>query len=291
MFVKKMLMSVVLVVIVSAGLCCVSSCKERKAGGLAIVDSSDRPATQLKQTGLVIVTHGWIERARGDWPEDMAVAISEKTDPNLWLVGYFDWQKGARTINPADAAKFARDTAGAGLADQILSLDLELKHIHLLGHSSGVWLVSEAAKVLARKTDADIHLTFFDAYIPSGWDERQLGSIDVRNGIRFWADHYYTRDYTLGWTEYDLTFAHNVDITQIDQHIKDHNFPWKWYYATITGMYPKGHFLDDGKFTCKSGDIEYGFARSKAAGLSSWQDSLRLAPGNKAIVIPRKQPD
>jgi hypothetical protein len=64
------------------------------------------------QTGLVVATHGWIEKGRGDWPEDMAVEICKRADANIWLCGYFDWSRGAKTINPTDAAKYARDVAG-----------------------------------------------------------------------------------------------------------------------------------------------------------------------------------
>jgi len=237
---------------------------------------------------VVVVTHGWIEKGRGDWPEDMAAAIAERTDPNIWLCGCFDWRKGARTINPADAAKYARDIAGPKLAEEILASGLDLEHIHLLGHSGGCWLVSEAAKILAEKTAAEIHLTFFDAYVPSGWQESSLGDVNVPVGGKFWAEHYYTRDYTLGWTESDLTFAHNVDITDIDQNIKDHNFPWKWYYATITGAYPKGHFLNNNKLVLAADEVEYGFARSReASGSAAWQVSLQLEAANRAVVIKR----
>lgn len=289
MAVKRILTLIVLTMVVVGGCCCINSCKSTKAGGLAIVKGTIKPERQSKQTGLVVVTHGWIEKGRGDWPEDMATALAEKTDPNIWLCGYFDWRKGARTINPADAAKYAGDIAGPSLAEEILQLGVDLEHIHLIGHSGGCWAVGEAAKILAEKTAADIHLTFFDAYVPSGWQESSLGDVNVPVGGKFWADHYYTRDYTLKWTEYDLTFAHNVDITEIDQNIKDHNFPWKWYYATITGRYPKGHFLNNSKLVLVANGIEYGFARSKeASGNDGWADSLHLPSGNNAVVVKRQ---
>ncbi len=286
MAVKKILAVGVMILVVATGVCCVNSCLAKKTGGLALIKSTQRSTGQSAHAGIVVVTHGWVEKGKGDWPEDMAAAISQKTDPNEWLCGCFDWSKGARTINPTDAARFARNVAGAKLADDILALGINFKHIHLLGHSSGCWLVSEAAKVLAAKTDADIHLTFLDAYVPSGWDENQLGNIDIKQGVKFWADHYYTRDYTGSFTECDLSCAHNVDITELDQHIKDHNFPWKWYYATITGSYPKGYFLDDGKFTSTADGIEYGFGRSKeACGKASRQRNIELAVGNKAVRL------
>ncbi len=287
MVVKRILMLITIVVVLAAGICCVSSCRRSHPEGLCFVSAGEfRP--QSVSVSLVVVTHGWVKKGKGGWPEDMAVAIDSRVDPNLWLCGYFDWRKGARTINPTDAAEYARDIAGTRLAEEVLQLGVDLEHIHLIGHSGGCWAVSEAAKILAEKTAADIHLTLFDAYIPSGWQEGALGDVNVPVGRKFWAEHYYTRDYTLGWTEYDLTFAHNVDITKIDRNIKDHNFPWKWYYATITGRYPKGHFLDNGKPALIADGIEYGFARSKeASGAAGWQVSLQLEAVNKAVAIER----
>jgi hypothetical protein len=120
---------------------------------------------------LIVITHGWIEKGPGDWPEDMALEIQKRIDPNNWLCGYFDWEKGAGTINATNAAKYARDRAGPALAQQILELDNDFQHIHLIGHSSSSWLISEAAKILVDKTKADIHLTLLDAYVPVFWDE------------------------------------------------------------------------------------------------------------------------
>ena len=132
-------------------------------------------------------------------------------------------------------------------------------------------------------------MTFFDAYIPINWQESSLGDVDAAVGVKFWADHYYTRDYTLGWTQQDLSCAHNVDVTDIDQMLKDHNFPWKWYYATISGKYPQGYFLDNRKLVLIADGIEYGFARSReAADPNGWRESLELPVGNKAVKLKKR---
>jgi len=256
--------------------------------GLRLVEEDLRPVDKPAAVSLVVVTHGWVEKGKGGWPEEMAEAIAGQVDANLWHCGYFDWRKGAMTINPVDAARYARDVAGAELAGQVLRPGAVYEHIHLIGHSSGAWVVNEAAKILAEKTSADIHLTFFDAFVPSNWDERLLGDIRVKLPVELWVDHYYTRDYTLRWTQYDLTFAHNVDVTAIDQNIKDHNFPWKWYHASVTGKYPKGHFLNDKKLVLVAEGIGYGFSRSKeGGGEEPWKRSLTLDRGNKAVRIEK----
>ena len=37
---------------------------------------------------VVVVTHGWIDKAESDWPAEIASAIAERTDPNQWLCAH-----------------------------------------------------------------------------------------------------------------------------------------------------------------------------------------------------------
>jgi hypothetical protein len=255
-------------------------CRE-KPSGLHLITTQAKTANH---TGLIVVTHGWFENGQR-WPEDMATAISEHIDPNVWICGYFDWSKGAMTINPADAVEYAKNIAGAAMTAQILKLDADPEHIHLIGHSSGCWTISEAAKILAKQTKADIHLTFFDAYIPKSSSADQLADVNTAADVNFWTDNYYTRDFTNEVTAQDLIHAHNVDVTEVDQLIKDHNFPWKWYYATVTGTFPRHSLMDDKKLITDVNGIVYGFARSCEADPNAWQASLKLQTGNKAVKI------
>jgi len=279
---KKEFTLVVLTFSVLVTLSCTNSCRQSSPDGLRFVNPAE---SQHTGSPLVVVTHGWIEKGAGDWPEDMARAICRCADAKNWRCGYFDWSKGAATVNPTDAARYARDVAGPKLAQQIIENSTDLQHIHLIAHSSGCWAISEVAKIIAQKTNADIHLTFLDAYIPPFWGPSSLGDVKRAPGADFWAEHYYTRDYTGPWTEHDLKFAHNVDLTEIDFAIKDHNFPWQWYYATIAGKFPKG--LWSGREPARTIDgLEYGFARSlEASGESGWEQSLRLPPGGNAVKI------
>jgi len=287
---KRILTLITLILFVVTAVSCVSSCKHSRPDGLRFVGRGKLEPAQSTESGLVVVTHGWIEKGRGGWPEDMAIEIHKRVEPNLWLCGYFDWSTGAKAFNPTDAAEYARDVAGSALADEIIELGGDLRHIHLIGHSNGCWVISEAARKLAGKMKIDLHLTFLDAYVPAFWDEGSLGDVNVPAGAKYWAEHYYTRDYTLKWTQQDLSCAHNVDITDIDQMLKDHNFPWKWYYATIAGKFPAGHFLDDSKLVCTVDGIEYGFARSReSADPDGWKRSLKLPVGNKAVQLEKSQ--
>ncbi|MBA7712558.1 hypothetical protein ES703_121536 [subsurface metagenome] len=253
-------------------------------GSLFFVHPSNFKPQQSSQYGLIVVVHGWIEKGGDNWPEDMAAEIAKKVDSDLWLCSYFDWPEGADRINPTDAAKFARDTAGPRLADEIMKRCGDAKHIHLIGHSCGCWVINKAAEILAEKTSADLHLTFLDAYVPIGWPENQLGDIKAAEGRVCWAEHYFTRDYTVGFTEVTLTNAHNVDISTLDSGLKDHKFPWRWYYATIAGGYPKSVFSDSTEYEFIVDGIEYGFARSKeVSGEQAWLQSLTLLPGNEPV--------
>jgi hypothetical protein len=236
---------------------------------------------------IVIATHGWIEFE--PWPKELAQAIRSKIDANEWLCGWFDWRKEARVINPRDAALFARDTAGKMLAEQILKLSKNPKHVHLIGHSAGCWAISEAAKILAKQTNASIHLTFLDAYVPLGWNENELGNLIAEPNTVYWADHYLTQDITLKVTDYRLTHAHNVDIGDITPGIKSHRFPFYWYPATVLGKYATDDKYDGEKLYYKSGDIEYGFARSLEAGSENWKESLKLKMGNTAVKIKKQK--
>ena len=236
-------------------------------------------------TKAVIITHGWIDKAGGSWPADMAATISQRVDPNEWMCSFFDWAGGAAVVSPVDAAKYARDVAGVRLAKAVLELGAEFKHVHLIAHSAGCWAINDAAKQIAKETNAQIHLTFLDAYVPPFWNQSELGEIEAAG----WAEHYYTKDFTLAATHFDLSGAHNVDITDIDGFVKDHKFPYRWYYATIAGSYRQTDREKDQKVVTKSGGLDYGFERSREAGERNWQKSLALKRGQKAVLLRKSE--
>ncbi len=153
-----------------------------------------------------------------------------------------------------------------------MELGIEWEHIHLIGHSSGCWAVNTAAKIIAEKTNASIHITFLDAYVPPLWKEAELGEIQSKGPI--WIEHYYTRDFTLERTEVIIPRAHNVDISSIDSGVNEHKFPYRWYYATVAGKYRQQDPERDEKVVINLGGTDYGFARSREAGESNWQSSL-----------------
>jgi pimeloyl-ACP methyl ester carboxylesterase len=252
----------------------------RKAVGFKAADVN---LADVNGLGLVIVTHGWLERTR--WPEETALAIRGKVDSRRWVCGWYDWRGEARRISPIGAAEYARDIGGPFLGKRIAALSKAWGHVHLIGHSAGSWVISEAAKTVARETDASIHLTFLDAYVPLLWDANELCGFSDEPKLVWWADHYLTWDLTLGVTAKQLFCAHNVDLTEVDPGIKDHEFPRYWYHGTVIGEYAKGERYEGKKLYKKLGTVEYGFARSLEAGEKNWEVSRGLKTGNKPVKI------
>jgi hypothetical protein len=241
---------------------------------------------QASVNKAVIVTHGWIDKASSDWPADIAEEIRKKVDPNEWICIFFDWQGGAAVVNPIDAVKYARDIAGPRLAKAILKLG-KFEHIHLIAHSAGSWAIDNAAKIIVKGTKPEIHLTFLDAYVPPGWAESELG--DIKDTKSKWIDHYYTKDITLSSTHKNLTEAHNVDITQIDPFFAEHEFPYRWYYATVAGKYRDKDWEAGDDVLTKYKGLDYGFDRSVEAGQINWEKSLTLQKGNKAVKLKKPE--
>lgn len=235
----------------------------------------------------VFIVHGWLDKAGNDWPETMAQAVRQKTEPNEWICGFFDWSGGSAVITSIHAARYARDIGGPRLAAAILKLSASIRHIHLIGHSAGSWVIDSAAKCIVKEhPETSVHLTFLDAYVPQNWDPNQLGDVNSAGGI--WAEHYYTRDITYVVTQNDLIHAYNVDITAIDPLIAEHEFPYRWYLATITGSY--GRWDEKVYEVAKDyNGIEYGFARSLEAGQANWEKNRSLPSGKAELKLEKKK--
>ena len=239
---------------------------------------------------IVVVTHGWIDKGASGWPADIARVFVERTDPNEWVCAFFDWKGGAAVVSPVDAAKYGRDIAGPRLVAALSKLPNRFKHVHLIGHSAGAWTINSAAKLICRKmTPATLHLTYLDAYVPSGWPPADIADIAAWSPkTACYAEHYYTRDITFRATELDLPNTLNVDITAIDPWFKEHEFPYRWYCASITGGFDR---FDEkkSKVVVSHEGTEYGFARCLEAGPENWRKSLTLKKGDKAVKLRVKK--
>lgn len=240
---------------------------------------------------LVVAVHGWLDKGQTGWPGRVAQAYYERVDPNEWVCASFEWKGGAVVVSSIMAAEYARDVAGPRLAAGILAMGQDFSHIHLIGHSAGSWAIHSAARRLAERfPNATFHLTFLDAYVPSKWNPDELGVIflDVnRFKTHYWAEHYYTRDITWKVTEQNLKNAHNVDITATAPLYGDHEYPHRWYLATITGAFHRWDERDASVADVCRG-VEYGYARSRQAGQAQWLFSRTLPMDNPAAVVLKK---
>ena len=240
---------------------------------------------------LLVVVHGWLDKGQAGWPGRVAQAVYERVDPNEWVCVSFEWRGGAVVVSSIMAAEYARDVAGPRLAAGVLALKRPFRHIHLIGHSAGSWAIHTAARRLAERfPDATFHMTFLDAYVPLKWNPDELGTIfpdAERQTTHYWAEHYYTRDITYKVTEQHLKNAHNVDITATAPFIGDHEYPHRWYLATITGTFDRWDERST-PMANRAGGIEYGYARSRQAGQAQWLFSRTLPMDNPAAVVLKK---
>ena len=112
----------------------------------------------------------------------MTEAIHARVDPNQWLCISFDWAGGALVASPMDAVKYANNIAGPRLAKTILKLNPDPRHIHLIGHSAGSWVIDSAASIIARQNKSCvIHLTYLDAYIPRHGQLKKLQGLPQKS--------------------------------------------------------------------------------------------------------------
>ena len=249
-----------------------------------IVDSKSKAGNY---TNLVVVTHGWLEI--DDWPLDLAKAMKSAVDQDKWICGWYDWRNNSIALDPADTAVKSKEVIGPILGKKILRFAPNLKHIHLIGHSSGAWCITEAAKYIAEKTDASIHLTFLDAFVPLFWNEKEIGDLSAYPNTVYWSDHYFTFDPTLVFTEVTLSNAYNVDVTEVNPNLMDHYFPRHWYEGSITGRFNPNERYGKDKVYYHANGLKFGFARSLEAGIDNWQKSLTLKPGNKPVKIKKSE--
>ena len=234
---------------------------------------------------LVVVTHGWKEKA--DWYKDMALAIRDRLDGNQWFCAWYDWRAQAKRPSAIDTTQSARMTFGPSLGRDIVATSKVWRHVHLIGHSSGCWLISEAAQTITQQTKASVHLTFMDAYIPPFWHQEELGCVVCQPNTVCWVDHYFSPDAASELTQKPLSNALNVDLSAIDPGPNSHRFPFHWYQATVVGRFIDKPYKDKPLFT-RAGEIEYGFVRSLESGQTNWDYSRKLQGGNEPVMVIAK---
>ena len=236
------------------------------------------------QDKIVVLTHGWLgPSGDGDqWISPGREAIVGEIDGSQWDVETYDWPEYA---DPLPRIVPRATLLGKKLGQDIAEHDFE--HIHLIGHSAGSWVISEAARVIKDiDNGATVHLTFLDAYVPgsgvvlpgSGQTEIQMNAELLGQRMTAdWADHYYVDDFRTGEnTGVDLPNAFNVNLSTLDRWINSHSFPHQWYRETVSDP------------SIGNRGQAFGFVRSlEGGGPVEWGKSIRLPRVGAAIRLRR----
>ena len=81
----------------------------------------------------------------------------------------------------------------------------------------------------------------------------------------------------------------NAQTTEsaVDPFVSEHEFPYRWYTASITGKFSRWDEKRETVHT-RNGNIDYGFARSLEAGEENWQRTRKLKPHTTAAKLTKK---
>lgn len=231
------------------------------------------PPQQLGSKNLVLVTHGW----RGDitWVNEMRDSIQDhihnehlagRMNETEWEVRAYDWTdlSNGTPYNALANANVLGVVEGQAIGER------HYEHVHLIGHSAGAGLISDAARQVKRNSDTtSVHTTFLDAYAPNITGLLYGTASD-------WSEHYFNHG-DLGWldsTEATLKNSHNVNVTGLDptptplRADLGHAWPHEFYQESITR---------DDPFA-----LGYGFKLSREGG--RWDPNNYIA-GNDPVLL------
>jgi uncharacterized delta-60 repeat protein len=194
---------------------------------------------------LVIITHGWDGGSSDNWIMNMRDNIKSQTEPTKTSVGRFDWGEKAKGL-PWDVYVNAFDQ-GRCLAKQIIIHDPV--NIHLIAHSAGSNVIQTAVDELAKyyygknvapENAPRVHLSFLDAYAPTGGFERygDLSAGMSEYSLLGYAEQYVdTRHFSIfeDHTDIRLQNAVNFNVTPLDYSTapKVHEWPYIFYNYTV----------------------------------------------------------
>jgi hypothetical protein len=224
---------------------------------------------------LVIITHGLNDNAleSDGWVQSMARSVSLQIEShdhsavNDWAVCVFDWKSDAShallargTLASAVSRGTSFDDTSAGqafrlggvggqkLGNELVHVFSNLQYVHFIGHSAGSNVIQNAATALRIEESlsgipaANVHLTFLDAYDPTGPTSTYGKEVLPSATASWFADHYvdmhqYNRTIGYNNTNIYLANAYNVDVTAQDPHIGpvgQHAWPRDWYENSTT---------------------------------------------------------
>ncbi len=241
------------------------------------------PDIAASTKNLIFITNGWNDAATStdSWAQQMARAVTSfiddprnGLDPSSWAVCAYDWHVGADTgsnfLTDPPLAYYNGGQVGL-VVGHSLAKD-NLAYIHFIAHSAGSNVIQTAAETIAKDTayagvpQPKIHLTFLNAYDPSGdqtpghhYGENPNDPLGLFDNTDWWAEQYVDTSGN-GVPEYSdatmrLTHAFNFDLSSLntyDPYIFDwngtgiqnianelnnfivrHNWAYAWYQNSI----------------------------------------------------------
>ena len=223
-------------------------------------DTEQADTFDVSKKNLVVIVHGLNGSSDDPWMTGMRDDILKNSNPADTTVKLYDWRDGARaTFNGKiwvdNLAVFEPVyqkslTNGSCLALHISSYDTPPENIHLIAHSIGSNVIQNAVQELenelqnhywkyyAKHPNAKkpfIQLTFLDAFAPYGRD-KVYGRLD--NVFDGYAEQYLDNSsvFQSDWpyTNMQLSFATNFDVTLLMGTTFSHTWPIDVYRETIT---------------------------------------------------------
>jgi hypothetical protein len=181
---------------------------------------------------LLQLTKWYLDKTIEDAVEDASSEAAENIV--LALIEEGGWTSALAEVNtglrPVEAARIGRGI-GHSLADWLLDSGIDysqLEHVHLLGHSSGSWVINGFAERMNERRlegGADgtglpaITLTFFDAFTGASYVcPSEVPELGTSLGDSTRMEHYV--DGRLTGTAGDIANAANVDITWLDPDLE-----------------------------------------------------------------------
>ncbi|MBM3256922.1 MAG: hypothetical protein FJY98_01160 [Candidatus Liptonbacteria bacterium] len=262
----------------------------------------DCPEKLPGKDGLIVVTHGWLNRLLSPfsppdspWLDSITNEITSylrKSGANNWQVCAYRWIEKAWVASPTTAIRNSRDE-GVILGDCLLMNKWE--NVHLIAYSAGAPLIQTASDVIksSLSSEVKIHLTFLDPFM--GLNNEWRTTYGKRAD---WSDYYFAHDLETSGeifsaTEGYIEGAYNVDVTGLDDNINLVQI----FYSAVAGIagatcgtiVSSHHWpVDFYKRTIREPEWSdargFGFPLSQEAG--GWKKALnQYPPGNKSPML------
>ena len=269
-------------------------------GGLNCANAST-PSSSAKN--LVFITHGWRGTGNDQWVQQMSSSILNRINllPNSsdWAVCAYDWSDASDTLLPFDALGMFGAYRNAGTQGDHVGQLLAKRgweRIHFIGHSAGANLIQHAANFVNQESPTTtIHLSFLDAYDPSGSASMygEQASSSVFATPNWWAEQYVDKrqgdPWLYGDTNISLNNAFNFDVTPLNPYpvlalADSHAWPYEWYQGSVSNL---GNFKYGFPLSLESGTSSLPISYGKSGYCLLTSNDIECTNNFRTLVIPR----